>query len=141
MEKIDKEKERELLDAEIRLAVQKLEEIVKAEMPKSWRNKKKPKKEEKMTKRTQHPTFFPEVTKEELKDMEEVLLWEARHRSRGYVLTFRRLRWLFGDGDEVVEKALQNLEQEKGLVRVPKGYQLTDFGKKEVDRIFDSLEV
>lgn len=36
MEKIDKEKERELLDAEIRLAVQKLEEIVKAEMPKSW---------------------------------------------------------------------------------------------------------
>lgn len=94
-----------------------------------------------MTKRKQHPTFFPEVTKEELKDMEKVLLWEARHRSRGYVLTFRRIKWLFGDGDEVVEKALQNLEQKQGFVRVTKGYQLTDCGKKEVDRIFDRSEV
>jgi hypothetical protein len=94
-----------------------------------------------MTERKQHPTFFPEVTNKELRDMEEVLLWEARHRSRGYVLTFRRLRWLFGDDDEVVEKALKNLEQKSALVEVPKGYQLTDFGKKEVDLIFDSLEV
>jgi len=37
MKKIERKEEQELLNAELRLAIQKLEEIVKAEMPKSWR--------------------------------------------------------------------------------------------------------